>query len=1186
MKEFINLHNHTDLGGAEVAAQDSVVKIEDLVKRAKELGQKAVAVTDHGSISAWVKFATACEKYNIKPIFGVEMYEAPEEEEKAKYYHSVFLAKNEKGRKAIQRLVTEAYKDCYYGKPRYSISYLEENKDEFNGNVIWLSGCVIVKMSKLILEQKEDKAREYLRRMVNIFGSENTFVEIQNHFIKDEEQVLPVLCKIAKTEKVDIVATNDTHFLRKEDYIARSISLARRRGYTINKYGEPLYGAENPNNKELYFKSREEMEKVIPFNEALDNTVKIADMIERISLKETIWHYPKLKDTGDKTVEEIFEEKVWEGVNKRYKGEEREKIKERTEYEIKVIEQMNAAAYMLIDADFTVKGKELMRVGPGRGSACGSVVAYALGITDVEPVKYDLFFERFMNPERVSMPDIDSDFQDTKREEIIKYMVDTYGADKVARIITFSACKPRVAIRDTGAVLDLNAKLIDKVAKSIPNEMKITIDKALEKSPEFREFYDNNEEAKLLIDLAKTIEGTIRQTSSHAAGLIVSDKPLTEYGSLIQKDDDVPIFCYDMADVEFLHLIKFDFLGLKTLSVLDETVELIKRDIGKTIDLQKISLKDKKTFKMISEGNTNCVFQLESEGMQSFMKQLKPVSIEDLILGVAVYRPGPMDSIPEICAGKEDAKNIKYPKDAEHIMKPILDVTYGVLVYQEEVMQLARELAGYSFGRADPLRRAMSKKKTDVMEYERNVFIYGEVVCPKCNKGKKENGDNCEFCSGKGKVPGNKATGEYTVKGAINNGISEKTAIEIYDKIYKFAEYAFNKSHATAYALIAYQTAYLKAHYPRQYMTAYLNSISDPQKLKKYIGVAKKEEHKILPPNRYSEVRFSEDENGIRMGLSTIKSINATGEEISQALKNAETLEDFLLAYKPKKAEFEKLARVGVFDDFGYTRSTLIGNIDRIVSVATEAERRKEEGQLSLFDEGDKIEMDFDIKEIPEFNMGDILSMEKELTGFYLSGHPLSLPDFKAYTKRSTITTMDDFDTKDSGREITIVGIIDFDEKKEGVKYSKSNKKYATFSIEDIYSDIKVLAFGETAEMYEKYIEKGNVVEIVGKLKVEKTTVENPDGETIEQKDVVIFVDKIIPKKKLSECSRIWVQAEFKKFPNLYQKLNLIPGDDILIFCDKTDKSKTKFYQISGSSDLIEQIKNLVGEENLVVEKR
>lgn len=806
-----HLHNHFD-----TSLRDSCSKIDETVKAAKEMGFSAISMNDHGNISGWVNFAMACDKNNIKPIFGVEGYEAIssakdknyQKGQKA-YYHTNLMAKNLEGVKFLRKLVTYGYKkENFYIKPRFDIQFLEENKEQIKGNVIWTSACVGGRLPQLLLENKEIEAKEYYNKMVEIFGEDDCYIEIQNHGEEVESEARNLLIKFANEHNAQLLATNDVHYLNKKDYIAREIIIARGEGETIRERREKnkIYPSE------LYLKTKEEMDnlfKTIP--EALYNTKKVVDSIEWVDFKGTYWHYPKTDIPEGYNSDSYLKKMTYDMLPKKFpintmSEEERNFIYARIDMELDVMKKMNASAYMLIDADFTQAAKNRgIPTGKGRGSAAGSLVADIIDITDINPMEYELYFERFMNVERVSMPDIDSDFSDERRQEVIDYTVHKYGADKVAQILTFGKIGARLAIRDTGAVLEINSRLVDKVAKLIPNAPKVTIDKALTPqndlfSPELYDLYTNDEEVKNLVDTAKTIEGVIRQTGMHAAGVLISDVPLVELGALMEQEgSEVPIFMGDMVAVDYLKLIKFDFLGLKTLTVESNAIELIKQNRG--IDLTKFIeskevLNDKKTYDLISSGKTTGVFQLESTGMQSFMRELQPKSIEDIIIGIAMYRPGPIDKIPMLIANKKDKKNIKYPKDAEKFLKPILDTTYGIIVYQEQCMAIVRELAGYTFGRSDNLRRAMSKKKDKVMDYEREIFIYGAAKCPHCNgTGKQENGDQCPHCNGKGELVAKDIEENITIKGCIRNGISVETANKIYDDMAEFARYAFNKSH-------------------------------------------------------------------------------------------------------------------------------------------------------------------------------------------------------------------------------------------------------------------------------------------------------------------------------------------------------------------------------------------------------
>lgn len=1229
---FCHLHNHFDVG----SPRDSVLQVKAACKKAKEFGQTALASTDHGTIDSWIQLNMFChdKDIQIKPIFGVEMYEADKSPAsatpatgEARYFHSLFLAKNKKGLVALRRLVSYAGKrENLYYKPRYDIDYLINNKDDFFGNVIWLSACINGRLPKLLSNNRDQEAKNFIDTMISVVGKENVFIELQDHGIEEEQLVLPKLISFARENDLSVVATNDTHFLEKEHFIARQIMLARERSYIIDFNGKRVDGNfssisdDDSQLKELYLKSSEEMAnlfEIIP--EAIANTQVIADMIEDMDIDEKNYHYPDFPIPKDYTPETWMAKQVWDNLPKKYNldamtEEERKYLVERTRFEIQTIQDMNTSAYMLIDADFIVWAKERnIRVGPGRGSACGSVVAFCLGITDIEPIRYSLYFERFMNPERISMPDIDTDYMDTRREEVIKYVLNKYGADKVARIRTYGKVAARMAIRDCGAVFQgFESSFVDKIAKMIPQEPKMTLSKALKENPELGEMYETNEQCKILINHAKLIEGLVRQTGSHAAGILISDKPLTEYGSLVEEEDsNIPVFCTDMKGVEHLKLLKMDFLGLRTLTVIDETINLVKKDYGIDIDLDNLGFDDPNIYKYISSGETDCVFQLESKGMQSFMSDLQPTSIEDLILGISVYRPGPMDSIPTLVAGKKDPTSVKYPADAEKILRPILDVTYGEMVYQEQVMQIVRDLAGYTFGRSDLIRRAMAKKDSQIMESERYVFTYGEVKCPDCG-GTGKNGDHkCIRCNGQGAVASKnkcpwcegkdtschhcngtgivETKGEWTVKGCINNNISVETATELYDKMIIFSAYAFNKSHATAYAVIAYQTAVFKYYYPRQYMTAHLNSfLGMPDKLKKYIGIAKKMELNILRPNiNKSSDRFIEDENGIYMGLASIKNLGKNIiDKIEERNRNGEfkSVEDFLTRCVVGKGELETLAKSGTLDNLGYNRSELVGSSKKIIEGVKKEKEIIASGQLSLFDTNTANQtVSIRVAPCKEYPLSEIYRMEKELTGFYLSGHPLNMSQYKDAVLKSTIKTIDDFDDMDNRKAVTIVGIVNYDPDKEGVRYSKAGKRYGVFHLEDLYSDIDVLCFEKALEKCADNIRNDKVVRVEGRLSVETQTTVNEDGTVNVNTIVKIFADNVLAIENDKE------KTLYVKIPEELEKTvtNIVksyPGvDRFVIYSETQKKSKLATFKTNACPSLIENLKELCGSNNVVV---
>lgn len=1225
MSKFTHLHNHFDVG----SPRDATTKIKDTVKKAKEMGFKAYAITEHGRIEGWVPFNMACKQHNIKGLYGVELYEANRRtvDKEAGVddvrFHSVMIARNEKGIKFLQRLVTHTLKrENIYYMPRYDLDYLKKHKSEITGNVIWLSGCINGRLPRLLLQGQKDKAKKYVETMADIFGHDSVFVEIQDHGIEDERMALPLLIQFARENGYPLVATNDVHYLEKEHHLAREIMIARERGETIAE--REAEGKFLP--PELYLKSEDEMMDLFRFvPDAIENTQKIVDMCEDIDLEGKKWHFPQFEIPKGYTEDSYMKKLVMERLPEKYPittmtTEKVQELKDRIELEVQTISNMNTSAYMLIDSDFIVWAKDRdIKVGPGRGSACGSVVAYLLGITDVDPLPYGLYFERFMNPERVSMPDIDTDFQDDRRAEVIEYVVNKYGADKVAQILTFGTIGARMAIRDVGAVFEIDAKLVDRIAKAVPAQPGITIDKALESNPKLKEEYNQNPIVKGMIDKAKMIEGLVRQTGVHAAGVIIADAPLTEYGALMEvEDSDIPVFLGDMKAVEYKKLLKMDFLGLRTLTVIKDCVDMVEEVTGRRIDVDSLLFDDPEVFKYISMGETEGVFQLEQPGMQKFMKELQPNNIEDLILGISVYRPGPMDNIPALIKGKRSPDTIQYPNDAAHLLAPILDITYGIMVYQEQVMQIVRDLAGYSFGRSDLVRRAMAKKKHDIMEAERNVFVYGEVKCPECQgSGKQANGDNCVLCRGEGVVACRTAcpwckgddancshchgtgiiesSGEVTVEGCVRRGISEKTANALFDEMIVFSSYAFNKSHATAYAVLGYQTAFLKYYYPRQYMTAYLNSvISDQKKVRKYIGIAKKMGLPLLRPDiNKCQAKFIQNKNGIYMGLTSLKYVGTGVQEaIKERTKNGEfkDLQDLLERVSLNKREVESLIKSGALDCFGHKRSQMLSSLDVIIKGAKVARESREAGQMSLFDFADKETKKafrFQFPNIAEYNPMEKFSMEKEVSGFYLSGHPLELPEYQPFTKRSNITTVDNFIEADNRKNVRIVGIIQIDEKEGGFKISKAGKQYAVFDIEDKYSTISVLAFEKCLEKSGFLIQAGNIVELSGTLSVQVNEFVDESGEVVQSIDVKIFANNIKALSEIDQIKKVYIRIDRKTahcLTHIRQLATQHPGADELYIYNSDDKKILKFNKTFGYNDHFHSaIRKFISEDSLAI---
>lgn len=1214
-----HLHNHFD-----TSKMDSTCKIDKTVKKAKEMGFSAISMNDHGTIAGWVNFAIACETNNIKPIFSVEGYEAVKSAKHKStikgervYFHTNMMAKTENGIKFLRKLVTYSYKlENFYYKPRFDIDFLERHADEIKGNVVWTSACVGGRLPQLLLEGKEKEAFEYYDKMRTIFGEDDTYIEIQNHGEAEETRARNLLIEFAKKYDGKLLATNDVHYLNKEDYISREILIARDNGQTLREREEK--GKIYPS--ELYLKTKEEMDELfLDVPEALENTKRVVDSIEWIEIKGTKWHYPKLAIPEEYTIDEYLRKLVDDNIESRYpinvmSESYRQDLLDRIDLELDVMSQMDASAYMLIDADFTNAAKDLgMRVGKGRGSACGSVVAYIIGITDIEPIKYELYFERFMNPERVSMPDIDGDFQDDRRVEVIDYTVKTHGADKVAQILTFGKIGARMAIRDTGAVLEIDTQLIDKVAKLIPQVPNMTIRLALSEqiknkegevlknpsySPELFELYNSDSECKRLVDTAETIEGLIRQIGTHAAGVLISDIPLEELGALIEVEgSNIPVFMGDMIAVDYLKLIKFDFLGLKTLTVIANTLRLIKQNHGIDLDIDANEiLEDKHVYELISSGLTYGVFQLEGQGMQSFMRELQPKNIEDIIIGISMYRPGPMDSIPELIQNKKDSENIAYPKDAERLLKPLLDKTYGKIVYQEQCMAIVRDLAGYSFGRSDNLRRAMSKKKQKVMDYERDIFIYGAIKCPHCHNGKLENGDQCPECHGYGELVAKYSDEGLFIKGCIRNGISVETANKIYDDMAEFAKYAFNKSHATAYGELTVQTAYLLKYYPKEYYTAYLNSIiTNQDKVRYYMAVVKKQGFEISRPNiNTCKSMFACDNEKIYMGLSSLKFVgdNGVSAAIAEREKNGEfkDLQDLLTRVPLNKREVEALIKSGAFDDFKVARrSQMLAKVDDILELTKKDRKNRELGQFSLFDvcEDESLNEISKIKfpEIKEFNEMRIFAMEKEVSGFYLSGHPLDLPEYVKYTKCANIKTIDEFTNFDNKKKVRMTGIVSINEdQREGIKVSKAGNVFANFTLEDRYGTIKVLGFKDAVEQCKQCMFNDAIVEITGNLSVNIEQYVDENDEVKESRDIKIFLNsmkKIVAK----EQKKVFLQFNTndpvkKKF--VKDVIAKYPGIDIVRFYNPILKQS---YDYSETVDYCDELLDELLNSNWITQK-
>lgn len=1070
MSEFVHLHIHS-----EFSLLDGANRIKDLPVRAKELGMKAIAITDHGVMYGAVDFYKACKKEGIKPIIGCECYVAKRSRFNKDpgidntYNHLILLAKNNEGYKNLSKMVSLSFVEGYYYKPRIDKELLEK----YHEGVIALSACLAGEVNQYILENNIEKAEETALWFKKIFGKDY-YLEIQNNGIKEQVLVNQKLIEMSKKLDIPLVATNDAHYLKKEDAYNHEVLLCIQTGKRMMDEDRMRFDTD-----ELYVKSPEEMSEYfrnIP--EAIENTVKIANEcnveFEFGNTKLPNYNVPE----GFATHYDFFKKLCDDGIKNRYGENPSKEILEREEYELSIISKMGYVDYYLIVWDFIDYAKKHgIPVGPGRGSGAGSILAYAIGITDIDPIKYNLLFERFLNPERISMPDFDVDFSDEKRQEVIDYVGRKYGADHVSQIITFGTMSARMVIRDVGRALDFPYADTDKLAKMVPNELHITIKKAMEENRELKELYDNDERIKKLLDIAMALEGMPRQASTHACGVVITKDPVDTYVPLHVKDGTIATQ-FIMTTLEELGLLKMDFLGLRTLTVIDDATRMIKENKG--IDVQyDEEMKDPNVYKLWCEGKTIGIFQFESAGMTRFMKELKPDSLEDIIAGVSLYRPGPMDQISRYIQNKLDSEHAVYTHPA---LIPILNVTYGCMVYQEQVMQIVRDLAGYSLGRADLVRRAMGKKKLDVMAKEREIFINGET---------DENGN-------------------VIVQGCVRNGITEEDANKIFDEMAEFAKYAFNKSHAAAYAVVAYRTAYLKAYYPEEFMAATLNSyLGNLDRVPMYIDECKNLNIQILKPDiNKSKTKFIVEDGKIRFGLGSIKNVGTAVVDI--IVENREkhgdykSLDDFCERLKEESVNkkcIESLIKAGTFDGFGISRSTLLASYENIIDTIQSESRKSFQGQVSMFDlggEGDNKQELNDLKYtytfIKEFSEKELLAMEKEMLGIYISGHPLEKlrQEIEKQTNINTIEIEEileqiengeDTNYKD-GQTVKYAGIISSIKK----KYTKNNTLMAFVTIEDLYGTTEVIVFESCYQKSANYLMVDNVVLVTGRLSIREDT--------------------------------------------------------------------------------------------------
>ncbi len=1088
---FVHLHVHT-----EFSLLDGANKIKELPLRAKELGMEALAITDHGVMFGVVDFYKECKKVGIKPIIGCEVYVAPRtrfDKESGidnKYSHLILLAKNEIGYKNLTNLVSMGFTEGYYYKPRIDLEILEK----YHEGLICLSACLAGSVNKAILKENMEEARKIAVWYKNLFG-EDYYLEIQPNGLPEQVLVNQKLVQLSRELNIPLVATNDCHYLKKEDAYNHEVLLCIQTGKKMNDVDRMKMGAD-----EFYVKSPEEMAdyfKNIP--EAIENTVKIAEKcnldFEFGNTKLPNYEVPK----EYKTHAEFFRELCYTGLKNRYRENLTKEIEERLEYEISVIEKMGYVDYYLIVWDFINYAKtQGISVGPGRGSGAGSIAAYACGITDIDPIKYSLLFERFLNPERISMPDFDIDFCYERRQEVIDYVGRKYGKDHVSQIITFGTMSARMVIRDVARALDFPYAEADRLAKMVPMELHITIQKALEQNREFKELYETDEKIRNLLDIAMKLEGLPRQASTHACGVLITDKPVIEYVPLYVNEGAVEAQ-FIMTTLEELGLLKMDFLGLRTLTVISDTIRFVKENQGIDVKFDQ-NMDDQKVFKDTwQSGNTVGVFQFESQGMTNFMKELKPDTLEDIIAGVSLYRPGPMDQIPRYIKNKLNPEHSEYTHPA---LEPILNVTYGCMVYQEQVMQIVRDLAGYSLGRADLVRRAMGKKKLDVMAKEREIFIHGQT---------DENGN-------------------VVIPGCVRNGIDEQSANKIFDEMAEFAKYAFNKSHAAAYAVVSYRTAYLKTYYPVEFMAATLNSfLGNLDKIPEYIAECKRLNIEILKPSiNNSYTKFTVNGNKIRFGLGSVKNVGTAAIEtiVAERNKNGEfkSFTDFcerIQGEAVNKKCIESLIKSGAFDELGETRHTLIDSFEGVLDTISGETRKSIQGQVTMFDIASEEQAEkhkYNLNKVEEYDERTLLDMEKEMLGIYISGHPLEkLKDtIKQNTNINTlqmINIRDENDLAKDGKQVKYAGIITSVKK----KYTRNNTIMAFVTVEDLYGSTEIIVFDSCYNRSSNIIIQDNIVLIEGRLSIR------------EDEDVKIVANSIMDFNNIQQLKKQEIPQSSKK---------------------------------------------------------
>ena len=1137
MKEFCHLHVHT-----KYSLLDGLCKIDELIDRAKTLNQPAIAITDHGGMFGVIEFYKCAKKAGIKPLIGCEVYMATggrfEKNPNERYNHLVLLAKNNTGYHNLLKLVSLGYTEGYYYKPRIDYELLKE----YSEGLICLTACLYGAFSDALVNDNEKGAENVLVKLKEIFG-EDLYVELQDHNLPEQAKILRKQIELARKHSVELVATNDVHYINKEDSFYQEILMCIQMQKTIADEDRMNFDSE-----EMYLKSYDEMSQIFNYcEEALSNTIKIADKCN-VEIEFGNYHLPRFDLPQGIDAKDRLYELCLDGLKERY-PENYKTYLPRLNEELNTINSMGFTDYFLIVWDFINYARSNdIPVGPGRGSAAGSIVSYALKITNLDPIKYNLIFERFLNSERVTMPDIDIDFCYERRQEVIDYVINKYGKDKVSQIITFGTLGAKQAIRDVGRALAVPYNNVDRIAKLIPGGMHVTIKDALSESKELKSLYEEDEEVRKVIDISMKVEGLPRHASTHAAGVVVTNKPVMEYVPLY-KSDDVVSTQFTMTTIEELGLLKMDFLGLRNLTVINDTIKIVKETCGLDIDIDRIDYNDKKVYSLFQNGETDGVFQFESAGMRKFIREFKPECLEDLILAVSIYRPGPMQEIPKLIKNKENETKITYEHEK---LRDILSVTYGCIVYQEQVMEIFKKLAGYTLGKADIVRRAMSKKKIDVLNKEEEIFVSGCAV----------------------------------------NNIDEKTARKIFDKIKEFAKYAFNKSHAACYAYVAYQTAYLKYHHKAEFMAALMTSFMENQnKVTEYVKTCDGMNIKVLPPSvNYSNEKFTVKEGDILFGLNAVKNVgyNTALEIVKERNLRGEftSFDDFVLRMLNRelnKRAVESLIKAGAFDEFG-SRLDLLKTFEITIDYYINQQKTNVPGQLNLFDDNLSQGLSFKENHLPyitkkysDENTSRVsLKMEKEVLGIYLSSHPLKEYEnilklsAKNYSYEVNSATEDGEGLKD-GSFVTLTGII----QSKNVRTTKKGLQMATFILEDLYGSVNVVVFPKKFLEVSAYIAEENIVVVKGTLMVEED--QNPK---INLNEISLFNTNVVSQKLYIKIEDTEIIPEIKSILKEYSG-----NTPVYVYFAKEKKNTIaeKSLWVTLSKNMIERLKNIAGEDNVVI---